>query len=222
MNYLFNQKDTKKELNKFFNSNKKVLQTFGTRVNQTFEAYVFAKTIKHYKKKGWQTKIVNPKNTKKLRLKFSTRGAPSNFSYCIAVKNNSSIQIRHQLRVDIKKKYQSQTKPSNICCDVVVMDDYNIDHYGTSDALPNYNLISFGEVKHMSAFAELIASFIGLVHELMPDKLKNIRNKSYNKNDHLSPFLYVSGLLYSTAAGIVESIKKRKYDIDIYSYDKPI
>lgn len=222
MSYLFDQKIAQKDLNNFFSINKSKLQSFGTRVNQTFEAYVFAKTIKHYKNNGWQTTIVNPPKTNKLRLKFSTRGAPGNFSYCLAQKNSKSIQIRHQLRVDIAKKFKTQTKPSNICCDIVIMEDNPIDHFSTSDALSNDLLISFGEVKHMSAFAELVASFVGLVHELKPEKLKRIRVKSHKNTDHLPPFLYVSGVLYSTAAGINESIKIRKYDLDIYSYDNPI
>jgi hypothetical protein len=102
------------------------------------------------------------------------------------------------------------------------MEDTNIDQFGTSDALSNDKLISFGEVKHMSAFAELVASFIGLVHEMSPNKLKRIRTKSFKGNGHLPSFLYVSGVLYSTAGGIYESIKKRKYDLDIYSYDNPL
>lgn len=222
MSYLFDQKNAQKDLKKFFSKNKSSLQSFGSRVNQTFEAYVFAKTIKYYQNNGWHTTIVNPPNTKKLRLKFSTRGAPGNFSYCLAQNKSRSIQIRHQLRVDISKKFKSQTKPSNVCCDIVILEDTNIDQYGTSDALPNDMLISFGEVKHMSAFAELVASFIGLVHELSPNKLKRIRTKSFKGNGHLPSFLYVSGVLYSTAGGIYESIKKRKYDLDIYSYDNPL
>ena len=221
MNYLFDQKKAEKELNKFFINNKRNINTFGSRVNQTFEAYVFAKTIKYYKDHSWNMQMINPKNSNHLRLKFSTRGAPINFSYCRGEKNNYTIQIRHQLRVDILKKYNRQTKPSNICCDIVIMEDENIDSYNTSDSLPNDRLISFGEIKHMSAFAELVASFIGLVHELSPNKLKRIRRGNYTK-EHLAPFLYVSGLLFSTAGGIKESLVIRKYDIDIYSYENPL
>lgn len=222
MSYLFDQKAAKKDLKKFFKKNKPKLQSFGSRVNQTFEAYVFAKTIEHYKNNGWRTTIINPPKTKRLRLKFSMRGAPAHFSYCKAKKNNRIIQIRHQLRVEIMRQFRKQKKPANICCDIVIMEDTDIDHYNTNTALPNNYLISFGEVKHMSAFAELIASFVGLVYELQPKKLKRIRTRKYRANDHLQPFLYVSGVLYSTAGGITESIRKRKYDIDIYSYDDPI
>ena len=94
--------------------------------------------------------------------------------------------------------------------------------FTTDSALPNNELISFGEVKHMSAFAELIANFIGMVHELEPSKLKSIRKKGWKRTDEISSFLYVSGLLYTTAKGLVETIENRKYDIDIYSFDNPM
>lgn len=222
MTYNFDQKDAKKYLKSFFSKNKSDLNTFGSRVNQTFEAYVFAKVIEHYNQNGWIIKIINPNKSQHLKLKFSTRGAPIKYSYCEAKKDDHTIQIRHQLRVDIFKQFKSQTKPSNICCDIVVMNNLNLDTYSTNDSLPNDELIAFGEVKHMSAFAELVASFVGLVHELQPKKLKQIRTKNWKSGPHLSPFLYVSGILYSTAAGILESLKTRRYDIDLYSHEHPI
>ncbi len=69
-------------------------------------------------------------------------------NYCAASNKNKTIQIRHQLRVDINRQFKSQTKPSNICCDIVVMKNLNIDYYSTNDSLPNDELIAFGEVKH--------------------------------------------------------------------------
>ena len=86
----------------------------------------------------------------------------------------------------------------------------------------NHIGIAFGEVKHMSAYAELIASFIGLVHELKPEKLKRTRSKKWTMKENISCFLYVSGILYKTAEGLVETIEKRKYDVDIYSFSNPM
>jgi hypothetical protein len=102
------------------------------------------------------------------------------------------------------------------------MEDVDIDGFSSDTAISNDLLIAFGEVKHMSAYAELIASFIGLVHELKPEKLKKIRVRKWQRGDTISSFLYVSGLLYRTAEGLVETIEKRKYDIDIYSFNNPM
>lgn len=222
--YLFDQKKTTKELSDFFKGEKPNINSFGSTVNQTFEAHIFAQTIQWYQKEGWAVKLNNPKTKygTEFRLKFSTRGAPKNYSYATCEKSGEIIQIRHQLRTATKYQKEKRKKPANICCDIVVMQDIVINGYGTEDSLPNRYLLSFGEVKHMSAFAELIASFIGLVHELRPDRLKRIRIKTWTRDEHLAPFLYVSGVMLNTAKGINETIENRKFDIDVYSFDKPL
>jgi len=56
-----------------------------------------------------------------------------------------------------------------------------------------------------------------MVHELQPFRLKRVRIKNKPQNENPSPFLYVSGSLYSTAEGLKETIEKRKFDVDVYS-----
>jgi hypothetical protein len=222
--YLFDQEAVKKELVTFFTNEKANLNNFGSTVNQTFEANVFAKVIKWYQTSGWTVNIVNPmKNGRQLfTLKFNTRGAPVHYSYALCTKADKSCQIRHGLRTHTSSYSSLNVKSANIVCDIVIMENVNIDLFGSDSALANDKLIAFGEVKHMSAYAELIASFIGLVFELKPDKLKKIRTKRWAKPDNISCFLYVSGILYKTAEGLLETIEKRKYDIDIFSFNNPI
>lgn len=218
--YLFDQKKTKEELRDFFKAEKVKLNDFGSAVNQTFEAYVFAKVIDHYKTLDFKVSIINPKVDGKyvFKLKFSTRGAPGKYSYALIEFEDYKFQVRHQLRISTKSDNYRLHHSANICCDISIIQDNDLSLFSTDDALPNDQLISFGEVKHMSAFAELVASFVGLVHELQPRRLRKIRTKSY-EDQHLAPFLYVSGYLNPTARGIFHSIQKRKYDLDIYSYD---
>ncbi|MDP5201391.1 hypothetical protein [Flavobacterium sp. DG2-3] len=221
--YLFDQKKTKTDLRDFFKNEKAKINDFGSAVNQTFEAYVFAKAIEHYNSLGFTIKIVNPKVDGKsvFKLKFSTRGAPAKYSYALISHEDFQFQIRHQLRISTKSDASNLYHSANICCDISIIEDNDLSLYSTDQPLPNDQLISFGEVKHMSAFAELVASFVGLVHELQPSRLRKIR-KGKNTNFHLAPFLYVSGYLNPTAKGIFQSIQKRKYDLDIYSYDNPM
>ncbi len=222
--YLFDQKKAAEELKNFFSSEKARLNSFGRMVNQTFEAYTFASTIKWYEKCGWKVSITSPivKGKKVFRMKFSTRGAPENYSYASCRKGNTECQIRHQLRVATKSHREKNKYPANICCDIAVLNNVDIKNYLSDQAIPNDELISFGEVKHMSAFAELIAGFLGVVHELQPKRLRKIRVKTWVKNDHIAPFLNVSGYLQKTAKGLAETITKRKYDIAIYHYEKKI
>lgn len=224
LDYLFDQASVKTQLKDFFTNEKATINNFGSTVNQTFEANVFAEIIKWYRDKGWTVNIISPiiNGNPTFKLKFNTRGAPANYSYALCSKDDQNCQIRHGLRTHTKSYDIRNNKSANIVCDIVIMEDVDIDGFSSDTALDNDLLIAFGEVKHMSAYAELIASFIGLVHELQPDKLKRIRVKKWKRNDTISSFLYVSGLLYRTAEGLVETIEKRKYDIDIYSFNNPM
>lgn len=219
--YHFDQQEAMKDLRRFFRNEKAELTSFGNRVNQTFEAYTFAATIEWYRSHGWSVTMVNPTKDKfqSFKLKFSTRGEPKNYSYALCEKNGNTIQIRHQLRVSTKSYHARNRSRANICCDIAIYNNIDLSTYSTDDALPNVDLISFGEVKHMSAYAELIAGFIGMVHELQPHRLKRIRAKLFSDKDGLAPFLNVSGVLFHTARGVKETINRRKYDIDIYDYE---
>lgn len=216
----FDQAATKSSLKSFFSAHKPRLTSFGGTVNQTFEAFVFAASIKWYRRRRWNTSVVNPKGGQ-FRLKFSTRGRPSNFSYVRCQRGKQSCQLRHQLRVTTAHSRVGQRFRANICCDLAVIKDINLDSYSTFDAIPNNQLITFAEAKHMSAFAELLASFLGVVHELQPARLK-ARSRLSWKGNHPKSFLYVSGILYHTAKGILETIQSRKLNLAIYSFDTPL
>jgi hypothetical protein len=215
LGYLFDQAQTQKDLLNFFGVYHAQLDSFGRYVNQTFEAFALAQTIKWYMVRNWKVSCVNPKGGQ-FRLKFSTRGKPVNFSFFILKNEGQTIHVRHQLRVGIR---HNLTSSANINLDVAVYKETDLTKYALDDFLPNQELISFGEAKHMSAYAELMANFIGLVHELLPEKLDNIRNEDINNpTTHIPPFMIVSGILYHTAKELKNSIADRGYDIDVYDY----
>jgi hypothetical protein len=212
----------KLDLSSFFKTSRTDFSKFGSTVNQVFEAFVFVSVAKWYVARGWSVEVVNPSNvlpaTADLHLKFSTRGKPSNYSYFKCTKGSREVHIRHQLRVATRYNDQSTDPPANICLDVAVIMPVDLSEFGSDDFLPNHSLITFGEAKHMWAFAELIASFIGLVHELKPESLRRHKTliKGLPKKRHPAPFLYVSGFLYRTAVGLKLTIEKRGYDLDIF------
>jgi hypothetical protein len=220
--YLFDQELAKKDLNEYFSKNEAKVTSFGSTINQTFEAFVFASCIKWYKRNGWKVDIINPKEGRyknKFQLKFNTRGAPAHYSYARCIKNSEITQIHHGLRVNTNySTYEIDNFAANICLDIAIIKETDITDYKTDIAIPNDQLLSFGEAKHMSAFAELIAGFIGMVHELIPKAL----NISEKFDDDILPFLYVSGRLNPTAKGIYETIKDRGYNIQIYSFDNKL
>lgn len=224
--YDFDQKAWKGSLKKFFTANKPKITSFGNLVNQTFEAATFALVIKKMQNNGWHVEMVNPKPKKKFarkkfQLKFSTRGAPQNYSYAKCTKDGRCVEIRHQLRVKTIHQPIYSLKSANIVCDIAIIDaGIDFENISTDEAVENHTLKSFCEVKHMSAYAELIASFVGLVHELKPSHL-TIGTKSAHPADIPSPFLHVSGVLNGTAESLYESTQERGFDIDVFHLKKP-
>jgi hypothetical protein len=208
----------------FFAEERADLGRFGSTVNQTFEAYVFAETLSWYRNQKWRVKLVHPLDEQKKRrkhchLKFSTSGRPGNYTYASCTRHKQVIQIRHQLRVATKHYLPTNRYPANVCLDVAVIVDCDLESFTTKTPLPNDKLVTFGEAKHMSAFAELIAGFVGMVHEIQPGRLVAHSRASPL---HLSPFLYVSGWLNGTALGLKETIDQRAFDVNIFSVDNKL
>ena len=211
-------------LGAFFAEQRSEFTSFGTTVNQTFEAFVFAQVVAWYKSRGWQVQItkVFDKKTKQdeFKLKFNTRGHPAGYSYarCTSADGAETVQVRHQIRV-ATRHYRNDgiSPPANVCLDVAVIRDVHIDEFDTDDYVQNSELITFGEAKHMSAFAELVASFVGMVHELQPERLKFQRRKKDIESRHPAPFLFVSGKFWLTAEGIIATIERRRLDVAIFN-----
>jgi hypothetical protein len=210
----------KANLQTFFKEKRPEFNAFGSTVNQVFEAFVFASVATWYRSRGWTITFVHPKghSGEHLRLKYSTRGRPENYTYIRCVKGKEEVHLRHSLRVATKHFKAGQRFRANIVLDVAILSPVDTSQMSSDSHIENRDLISFGEAKHMSAFAELVANFVGLVHELQPKRLKRIRNKTYTPvgMKHPSPFLFVSGFLFHTAQGIAETIAERGLDIDIY------
>ncbi len=202
----------------FFEYKQKDLTTFGNTVNQTFEAFVFASIINWYQENGWRIRFEHPKNYGgKVRLKYSTRGKPENYTYAVAVKRKKQIEIRHNIRIrSAHSDYESPV--ASFVVDVGVLKVHSAENFSTYDSVENRNLITFSEAKHMSAFAELIGGFIGIVHELLPKRLR--RHKTPIGNPiHPHPFLFVSGFSNPSAEGVIATIIERGYRISIIDRD---
>lgn len=217
-------------LTHFFKDDGGKASDFGRRVYQTFEALTFAQTIKWYKDKNWTITIINPGTGKKneFRLKYSTRGDTKNFTYAMCTNPDDPsevVQIRHQIRV--ATAYNTRKKPSslwaNIVCDVAVLQDRNYDYIAGNMHVENNRLITFAEAKHMDAYAELLAAFIGLVHELQPWRLAHdVKKRRAQYAHHPKPWLNLSGVCMATAEGIKYTIVQRGLDIEVHDSRRPL
>ncbi|MBN8628198.1 MAG: hypothetical protein J0M17_22190 [Planctomycetes bacterium] len=214
----------RRRLATFFKSNKRSLNTFGGTVNQTFEAFVFASAITWYRTRGWTVTFYNPgKKTKRnpggeVHLKYSTNGRPSNYTFAECRKDRKVLEVRHQLRVSTNWYDGVSTPSASLMLDVAVIEKLDLSEFDSKTPVRNGHLITFAEAKHMSAFAELIAGFEGLVHELQPMRLTRLRAGAVSPDvENPAPFLYVSGTLNPSAEAILSTIRTRGYDIDVFN-----
>jgi hypothetical protein len=140
----------------FFDERHSDVTRFGSTVNQTFEAFVFAAVTRWYQARGWQTEFVHPgrrdEREASVRLKFSTRGRPDNYTYVRCRRGRAEVQIRHQLRV--ATFFHQEGDAANVCLDVAVIRSTDLGNFSSDMYVHNRLLITFGEAKHMSAFAE--------------------------------------------------------------------
>lgn len=222
----FDQKLAISGLRSFFHNDGATALDFGHRVYQTFEATTFAQVIKWYSDRGWKTSVINPRGSKKgFRLKYSTRGDAKNYTYVLCVNKKcfpEAIQIRHQIRVETFYNIRKTLPRANIVCDVAILQDGDYDFIVGNMHVLKDHLISFAEAKHMDAYAELVASFIGLVHEMQPWRLSHDRFKRRTAySQHPKPFLNISGVCMPTAQGIKATIIRRNIDIAIHDAISP-
>lgn len=212
----------KGRLDAFFRTKRRAFDRFGASVNQIFEAYVFASVAASYQASGWQVSFVHPPSTKGkpslLRLKFSTRGRPANYSFVLCQRDGEAVEIRHQLRVQTGFHSPASKPVASLVLDVAVIRQTDLSNSSSLDALENGRLVTFGEAKHMSAFAELVAGFVGVVHEMQPARLK----RHWRPPQHPAPFLFVSGFLFPSAAGVVQSLQRRRYQLNVFTQDQPL
>lgn len=226
----FDQQLTISSLTTFFHNDGGKASDFGRRVYQTFEALTFAQTIKWYKDQGWKVDIINPGSGTKgeFRLKYSTRGDAKNFTYAQCTNGTDPtdvVQVRHQIRVETAYNIRQKTSSlrANLVCDVAVLQDRDYDYIVGSMHVANARLITFAEAKHMDAYAELIASFIGLVHELQPWRLAHdVKKRRAIYAHHPKPWLNISGVCLATAEGIRHTVVQRGLDIEIRDSRKPL
>lgn len=226
----FDQQLAIKSLAAFFRDEGGNASDFGKRVYQTFKALTFAQTIKWYKDRNWNVVIVNPGKGPKgeFRLKYSTRGDAKNFTYARCTNGNNPsdvVQVRHQIRVETAYNDRKQVSSlrANLVCDVAVLSDRNYDYIVGNMHVANECLVTFAEAKHMDAYAELVAAFIGLVHELQPWRLaRDIKKKRALYSLHPKPWLNLSGICMATAEGIKHTISRRGLDIEVHDSRSPL
>lgn len=203
------------ELVEFSNKYKMTLEEHSKRISDYFEMTCYNLIIKYYEKKGF---VLEPQNLRggKFRFKCSPTGLLKNFSFFKA--SNSDINgkgevifIYHNATAQSAFDDKVFTTP-----DIVIsrtnMPTETSDYYSTKKSIsyiPNEDIVSFCEAKHLSPFPELMVNFMGSVHELKPDCMDD--SVEHVESMHVAPSLMMSGTLSKPTRKIQASFEKRYY-----------
>lgn len=166
--------ELEKRINRF-------LRSYGQRLhNQTDKiAYYCQMTaynayIEYYLEQGWSATVKHPDGTA-FNYKLQPFGDPANFSFFELELAGETLWILNNMQVESAHDENLFVAP-----DVVVVRPDKIKSHRSDKAeaagyertvyfLKNRDLITFGEVKNVCPFPELLFSFQGLVFELMPE-----------------------------------------------------
>lgn len=172
----------------------------------------------HYRILGYSVTAENPQSGL-FAAKLSSRGHPFNFSWFRCEKGGDVFEIHSNLAVAGGHK-----DGAVYVVDVaVVAGDAAVPKIKPKTPwvrLDNKDLVSFVEVKKLVVYPMLLAQFVGIVHEIMPQALKRTATAAEGEDDHFPPTLVSLGYMKGTSASILKGFAKRKYRVCIiHSFD---
>jgi hypothetical protein len=195
-----------------------VLNTAFNTYAQRFEAYCFLEEIRRLKAAGLAPVLRNPGGAKYVVLKFYTRGRPSKYSHAEFGVRGEAIEMHHNLKVrSFHAGLPGATDPEpgfHLDLAFIRADSIVEDKWVSSE-----DLLSFVECKHMPAFPELIASFLGLVHEVMPRYLFPKRASWFTRRCLRRPTLMTSRFPSIGARSVWKTVSARGLSLGFVRYD---
>ena len=191
------------ELYSFFDRNEVTIKNNSNRLCHYFEMACYSKVIQYYRDHHFNIQPC-PQKESTFRFKSTTKGSPNKYSF-FRVSENIANSGQKMKKYDIRPNMPVCSSFDNCTYipDIVVSkmsDENNIQR------IENQNLITFCEVKYLKPHPEMLANFIGIVHELKPDLLNgpNVR-----EGLHPAPALMTSGQSSENVHHISSEMKKR-------------
>lgn len=205
-----------KELVSFANKYRTAIADHSRRISDYFEMSCYNMVVHYYELKGFSSTVENLIGGK-FKFKCSPTGLLENFSYISLKKGDITYRLYHNASVQSAYDKEICTTP-----DIVVAEDTapseTMKYYRGGRRftyIPNKEMITFCEAKHLMPFPELMISFIGTVNELKPSCLK-AGSKRRKDSDHIAPSLMMSGCLSKPTEKIAKSLRRRYY-VNIFS-----
>lgn len=213
------------ELAGFLKSFRSELRQEVERTSAFFEMACLAYCVQYYRNRGYEVierNVVGPE--REYRFKLGPAGYPENFSYFEVRERprvegkNHAFEIRHNCLVEAAHEWNVF-----LCPDVSVILKDSIREFVDPERpnkrgkrtyyVPNGALQTFLEVKHFNPIPELLASFIGILHELKQDVFRGV--PAAIAPFHIAPSLAVSGFGSYRVYLLKESLRRR-FGINIF------
>jgi hypothetical protein len=191
------------ELYSFFDRNEVTIKNNSNRLCHYFEMACYSKVIQYYRNRHFRIQPYPPGEST-FRFKSTTKGSPNKYSF-FRVSENIANPEQEIKEYDIRSNMPVCSSFDNCTYipDIVVSEMSEDDNI---QRIENQNLITFCEVKYLKPHPEMLANFIGIVHELKPDLLNgpNVR-----EGLHPAPALMASGHSSENVHHISGEMKKR-------------
>lgn len=205
-----------RDVESYLRKNSSAIYNNSKRISDFFEMACYNNIVRFYENNGFDVKIKNLLKNK-FNYKCTTAGNPENYSFFeakIKIGNlEYTYEIRHNINVQSYHNIDTYTTP-DICIikpsSILIDDDFyesKMKYY----FIKNKSLISFCEVKNFNPFPELLFNFIGVVNELRPNLLRQVKKSGIR---HIATSLLISGKSNRHAEKIINNLQSR-YHINI-------
>lgn len=211
-------KELTRDVETYLRKNRSAIYNNSKRISDFFEMACYNNIVRFYENNGYEVEIKNLQKTK-FNYKCTTAGNPSKYSYFEVKRKMGTVElifeIRHNINVQSYHSNDTYTTP-DICIikpnSILDSDDF-YDSKMKYYYIENKALISFCEVKNFNPYPELLFNFIGVVNELRPHLLRQVRSSG---NSHIATTLMVSGKSNKHADRIIANLQSR-YHINVLS-----
>jgi hypothetical protein len=190
----------KSELNAFLDNNRGRININSKRLCHFFELACYCRVLRYYQQQGFTLTILPEKNRKVFRFKATTQGTPNKYSFFRIYRESTQVPAENRI-YDIRSNMPvcSANNDGKYTPDIVI--SYHSDEPDI-EKIVNGDLISFCEVKYLKAHPEMLANFIGMVYEIIPECILGPEPDA-DQCIHPAPSLIV----YGGSSGNVERIR---------------
>ena len=202
--FLQKKEQFENELRSFFDNDRMIIKTNSERLCHFFELACYSRFVEYYRSQNFKLKCHLKNNENVFRFKATTQGKPNKYSY-FRISQNASVTEGESRKYDVRANMPVKSFFDNCkyTPDIVVSlfsDDEDI------KVIENQNLVTFCEVKYLKPHPEMLANFIGLLHEITPNLLSG---PEICPGLHPAPSLIASGRSSENVNDIVTGMLNR-------------